>query len=66
MKKINDRESLLKEKVYNDLFPVLFNFPKIRNWYIQIFDPFDNEIVVLASEVLTSYNKDLVKNIRDK
>ena len=65
--KIEQRENLLekKEKEYNDTFPTMFNYPEIRNWYSENISFIDDEIVKLANEVLSRYNRELVKDIKD-
>jgi len=65
--KIEKRDNLLEEKEneYNDNFPTMFNYPEIRAWYSENISSIDDEIVELANQVLSSHDKELVKDIRD-
>ena len=65
--KLKKRDALLseKEKEYGDEFPGMFNYPEIRAWYTTTICPLDEEIVSLANQVLSNYNKANIKNIRD-
>lgn len=66
-KKIEKRDSLLedKEKEYNSSFPTMFNRHDVRLWYGEKVKIIDEEIVDLANKVLASYDKEVVKDIRE-
>lgn len=43
----------------------MFNYLEIRAWYSENISSIDDEIVQLANQVLESYSKETVKDIRD-